>query len=172
MHLYKFPELYSYMIEPSDILNDKLYSGFLRHMDDEDIKRSHNFGDRYENIYISSDKIPEIETVLLQVIDSASEILNKPATELKAGLWFNAMGKGQVTTAHRHDDYDELLSAVYYVRIPENSGSLILSEHNIRAEVTPRDGMFMFFPPDMLHEVTVNNSEEMRLSLGINIGPK
>ena len=38
-------------------------------------------------------------------------------------------------------------------------------------KVTPEEGMFVFFPADMLHEVTINNSPEMRLSLGINIGP-
>ena len=140
-------------------------------MNDKDIRQSHHFGGRYENIYIDSKKIPELDTILHQAIQCASEILDIPTSRLKAGLWFNAMGKGQVTTAHRHDDDDELLSAVYYVRIPENSGQLILSEQNLRTEVTPKAGMFMFFPSDMMHEVTVNNSEEMRLSLGINIGP-
>ena len=171
MNLHKFPDLYSYQIEQAEQLNDKLYKGFLSHMNDKDIRQSHHFGGRYENIYIDSKKIPELDTILHQAIQCASEILDIPTSRLKAGLWFNAMGKGQVTTAHRHDDDDELLSAVYYVRIPENSGQLILSEQNLRTEVTPKAGMFMFFPSDMMHEVTVNNSEEMRLSLGINIGP-
>ncbi|MFW2373869.1 MAG: 2OG-Fe(II) oxygenase [Gammaproteobacteria bacterium] len=172
MNLYKYPDLYSYQIEQAEQLNHKLYQGFLSHVDDGDIRRSHHFGGRYENIYIDSEKIPELDTILHQAIACASEILNKPVTKLKAGLWFNAMGKGQVTTAHRHDDDDELLSAVYYIRTPQNSGQLILSDQNLRAEITPKAGLFMFFPPDMMHEVTVNNSEEMRLSLGINIGPK
>ncbi len=172
MSLYQYPQLYAVHLEDASALNQNLFDGFMNHIDDEDIRRSHYFDGRYENIYIGSDKIPEITTILEQVIHYASQILQRPENQLKAGLWFNAMGHGHTTTAHRHDDDDELLSAVYYVRIPENSGELILSDRNFATHVTPQEGMFAFFPPDMMHEVTENKSKDMRLSLGINIGPK
>lgn len=172
MSLYQYPQLYAVKLADVTALNQNLLNGFINHIDDEDIRRSHYFAGRYENIYISSDKIPAITTILQQVIHYASQILDRPEAELKAGLWFNAMGQGHTTTAHRHDDDDELLSAVYYVRIPDNSGELILSDRNFVTHVTPQEGMFAFFPPDMMHEVTENKSEELRLSLGINIGPK
>ena len=172
MALTQLPILYTARIDHAEELNSALLSGFLNHLDDDDIKKTHFFHGRYENIYIENSKIPEIDTILNTVLQYAAEILNKPASELRAGLWFNAMGHGQVTTAHRHDDFDELLSAVYYVITPVDSGNLILEYGNFRTEVTPEAGRFVFFPPDMMHEVTENRSQEMRLSLGINIGPK
>lgn len=165
------PALHAYKLDNADIINRALIHGFEQHIHDADIKKSHFFNNRYENIYIDSSKIPEITTILNTAVKLAAEILCMPATQLKAGLWFNAMGKGDITLPHRHDDDDELLSAVYYVRIPDNSGKLILSHRNFRTQVEPEAGLFVFFPADMLHEVTANQNNEMRLSLGINIGP-
>ncbi|MDH5484283.1 MAG: 2OG-Fe(II) oxygenase family protein [Gammaproteobacteria bacterium] len=171
MKLNKLPTLHYAFADDAEKLNRALVDGFMRHIDDPSIKRTHFFGGRYENIYIDSNSIPEIDTVLNTAIKHAAEILSMPATGLKAGLWFNAMGKGEVTTAHRHDDDDELLSAVYYVQIPDQSGQITLFEKNFSISVKPEAGMFVFFPPDMLHDVSANLNDEMRLSLGINIGP-
>ncbi|MDH5765352.1 MAG: 2OG-Fe(II) oxygenase family protein [Gammaproteobacteria bacterium] len=172
MCLFQHPVLYSKLIDDFSSLNSKLLNSFYPHLSDDDNKRSHFFAGRYENIYISSDKIPEKELILQAAVSSAAMILNMQAEELQAGLWFNVMQPGDSTTAHRHDDYDELLSAVYYVKVPENSGELLLTVNNFTTHVTPREGMMVFFPPDMMHEVSENRSTEMRLSLGINIGPR
>jgi hypothetical protein len=171
MKLKKLPSIYYAHADDADALNRALYEGFVRHMDDESIRRTHFFGGRYENIYIESKRIPEITRVLNTAIKHAAEILSIPASNLRAGLWFNAMGKGEVTTAHRHDDDDELLSAVYYVKIPDQSGQISLFEKNFSISVKPEAGLFVFFPPDMLHEVSANQNDDIRLSLGINIGP-
>ena len=172
MNLFKHPALYSYLLDNADSINARLLNSFDQHLNDEDNKRTHLFNGRYENIYISSKKVPEKNLIIDHVIKAASEILDRDPAGLQAGLWFNVMQPGDSTTAHRHDDYDELLSAVYYVKVPENSGELILKINNFTTHVTPREGMMVFFPPDMMHEVTENKSSEMRLSLGINIGPK
>ncbi|MDH5472420.1 MAG: 2OG-Fe(II) oxygenase family protein [Gammaproteobacteria bacterium] len=171
MSMFKHPSLYSNLLDNADNVNARLLDGFYRHLQDEDNKRTHLFEGRYENIYISSEKIPEKSLILQAVIATASKILDISPSDLKAGLWFNAMQPGDSTTAHRHDDDDELLSAVYYVKVPKNSGELILTVNNFTTHVTPKEGMMVFFPPDMIHEVTENKSNEMRLSLGINIGP-
>ena len=172
MTIFKHPALYSRLLDKADDINSRLLSSFYKHLDDEDNKRTHFFDNRYENIYISSEKIPDKSLILDAAIETAGAILDMDITELQAGLWFNAMQPGNSTTAHRHDDYDELLSAVYYVKVPKNSGELILTINNFTTHVTPREGMMIFFPADMIHEVTENKSNEMRLSLGINIGPK
>lgn len=171
MKLNKLPALHYAFADNAETLNRALLDGFMQHMNDASIRRTHFFGGRYENIYIDSNSIPEINTVLHTAIKHAAEILSIPATRLKAGLWFNAMGKGEVTTAHRHDDDDELLSAVYYVKIPDQSGQISLFEKNFSISVKPEAGLFVFFPPNMLHEVSANQNDDMRLSLGINIGP-
>jgi hypothetical protein len=82
------------------------------------------------------------------------------------------MPPGAVTTVHSHDDYDELLSGVYYVSVPQNSGNLIIQQQNRQYVITPQQGMFVFFAPDALHEVSENMSAEDRLSIGINFGKR
>jgi len=152
-------------------INSKLLKGLDTFIDDESTRKSHEFFGRFENIYIESSKIPELNDVLCAVKEIAANILKISASELKAGLWFNVMGPGDKTTLHQHDDDDELLSAVYYIKVPNNSGNLILGKAPAFTTVTPEEGMFAFFPPNMPHEVTENLSSKSRISLGINIGP-
>lgn len=152
-------------------LNQQLLEGLNRHIDDKNTRKTHLFFGRYENIYISSDQVPQISEILNSVIKIAAKILKRPSCELKAGLWFNVMNPGDKTTLHKHDDDDELLSAVYYIKVPSNSGSLILGKEPAYTKLTPQEGLLAFFPPNMPHEVTENLSQECRISLGINIGP-
>ena len=100
----------------------------------------------------------------------AAEYLRQPDLELSVGFWLNEMGPGHVTLAHRHDEDDELVAGVYYVRVPNDSGELLLTHGAISTRVTPGAGQFVFFPPEVLHEVTVNRSAETRLSIGMNFG--
>ena len=163
--------LHSVFLDKFSDVNQKLISGLDHFIDKETTRKSHHFFGRYENIYIDSEHIPEIDTVLTAAKEYAASILNTHATKLKAGLWFNVMNSGDKTTMHKHDDDDELLSAVYYVKVTKHSGTLLLDSPPMQIQVTPEAGMFVFFPPNMPHEVTENNSNECRISLGINIGP-
>jgi hypothetical protein len=152
-------------------LNTQLLQGLEQHINDDATRRTHEFFGRFENIYIDTQQIPQLGEVLHSAIEIASEILKRPAEGLKAGLWFNVMNPGDKTTLHRHDDDDELLSAVYYIKVAENSGTLILGKDAVQTNITPQEGMFVLFPPDMPHQVTENLSQQSRVSLGINIGP-
>jgi len=154
-----------------DNINQRLLEGLKEFIDDATTRKTHEFFGRYENIYIDTDKIPALSIVIEAVKLFSADILSIPVDELKAGLWFNVMAPGDKTTLHRHDDDDELLSAVYYVSTPGNSGQLHLQTGAIDTYVTPHAGTFVFFPPNMPHEVTENLSTETRVSLGINIGP-
>ena len=87
------------------------------------------------------------------------------------GFWLNDMGPGDATSRHDHDELDELLSAVYYVHVPGNSGNLVIHDAHCRTEVTPKEGMFVFFAPAVVHSVSVNQSAERRLSIAMNFGP-
>jgi oxalate decarboxylase/phosphoglucose isomerase-like protein (cupin superfamily) len=82
------------------------------------------------------------------------------------------MGSGESTSEHIHDENDELLSAVYYVAAPELSGDLLLYDGPLTIRVAPVPGTFLFFPPDLPHAVETNLSPRLRLSLGINFGPR
>ena len=150
-------------------INRDLLANFLAHYQDKDVKRTHLFNDRYENIYLGTQQVPQLATILQQATMHAAAISG--INSLRAGGWFNYMPPGAVTTAHRHDDDDEILSAVYYVSVPENSGKLLIHQAGDNISITPEAGMFVFFAPDTMHEVSENKSPEARLSIGINIGP-
>ena len=94
------------------------------------------------------------------------------AHSLRAGCWFTTIAPGDVTLPHCHDEEDELLSAAYYVDVPARSGDLLIQDGQRHVTVTPRAGMFVFFLPGVMHEVTENRSGQMRLSLGINFGSR
>ncbi len=153
-------------------LNTTLLHAFLKLHNEPGIRKTHLFDDRYENIYLNEKHIPELELLINQATKIAEDILQ--THNLRAGYWFNYMPPDTSTTLHTHDDDDELLSAVYYVYATENSGNLIIYDDSKKPaekiEIVPKAGNFVFFKPDVRHEVSRNNSTEHRLSIGINFG--
>ena len=152
----------------AEMLNPALLRGFLDYWQDGDIKRTHLFNGRYENIYLTARQIPLLRDLLDEACRLASRILG--IDDLQAGCWFNYMPPGAVTTRHSHDDDDELLSAVYYVSVPANSGDLIIHDKHRQHRISPQPGMFVFFAPDVAHEVSKNMSTADRLSIALNFG--
>jgi len=151
-------------------LNAALCAAFLSCPEHAVLRRSHYFNGRYENIYIAADALPGLSAVLTQARNFAGDILGIASSRLRLGFWFNAMHPGAVTLAHAHDDDDELLSAAYYLQVPARSGDLLIHEGAQCARISPQPGLFVFFAPQRLHEVTRNDSDQLRLSLGINFG--
>lgn len=152
-------------------LNVSLYARFVELARSERVRRTHYFEGRFENSYVDAADIPDIASVLALVKEHAGRHLGRTAESLKVGFWFNAMGPGQRTLPHHHDENDELLSAVYYIRVPENSGDLILHDAGSSICIRPQEGKLVLFAPTVLHEVTINHSPELRLSVAFNIGP-
>jgi hypothetical protein len=150
-------------------LNPALLEGFEKFADDPATRKSHLFNGRYENVYLTREQVPELSALLDEASEHAGRILG--LSDLRAGCWFNHMPPGAVTTTHCHDDDDELLSAAYYVRVPDNSGELIVHCGDGPISIKPEPGMFAFFSPRLIHEVTQNRSAHERLSIGINFGP-
>ena len=159
------------MLEAPDKLNTSLYERFMELSGTERIRQSHHFGDRFENTYIEEVDIPEMAAVLNVLKQQAGQLLGISADKLKAGFWFNAMEPGHRTTLHHHDENDELLSAVYYIRVPENSGDLILHDGDKQVSIQPQEGKLVMFAPDLLHEVTAHLGSGLRLSVAMNVGP-
>ncbi|MFV9614719.1 MAG: putative 2OG-Fe(II) oxygenase [Gammaproteobacteria bacterium] len=155
--------------------NADILKQFLAQQNNDNVRKTHFFEDRYENIYLNEQHIPQLKPLIREALSLAEKILDKQ--NLRAGYWFNYMPPGATTTLHTHDDDDELLSAVYYVYVPENSGNLIIyddskSDNREKVEITSSTGDFIFFKPDIRHEVSKNNSTESRLSIGINFGQR
>ena len=133
-------------------------------------KCSHFFHGRYENIYVAADKLPGLPAVLDAALGQSAEILKQTISSLKFGFWLNIMHKGDVTTLHSHDDDDELLSAVYYIQAPAESGRFRLHGGDEIKEIEPVAGRFIFFDPALPHEVSEHHNEIPRISIGMNVG--
>ena len=162
---------HEFRLTAPDKLNAGLCERFLALSATDRIRQTHHFDGRFENIYIEEADIPDIARVLQVVKQQASQWLGIPVDKLKAGFWFNAMEAGQRTSLHHHDENDELLSAVYYICIPENCGDLILYADGQKVSIQPQAGKLVMFAPGVLHEVTANLGSGLRLSVGMNIGP-
>ena len=160
-----------FTLESPDKLNTSLYDRFVELSVSDRIRQTHHIGGRFENTYIEKEDIPDIAVLLAVVKQQAGQLLGVEADRLKAGFWFNAMETGHRTEPHHHDENDELLSAVYYIRVPGNSGDLILHEADKQVIIQPQEGKLVMFAPAVLHEVTENLSPEMRLSVAFNVGP-
>lgn len=154
-----------------EALNATLRARIEQLTPDEIVRRHHYLGGRYENIYIVLESIPELRVILDLATAQAAHILNRPKKHLRLGWWLNIMQPGDITFPHTHDAGDELLSGVYYIDVPAGSGKLVLSQEAQRLEIEPRAGRFVFFAPDVMHEVTRNESGRPRISVGFNVGP-
>lgn len=153
-------------------VNQSVLKKFESLGNDDFKEKTHLFNGRYENLYLDANKIPGLEVIINAATENAAEILKVEKNELVYGFWFNQMLPGDVTTAHTHDDDDERLSCVYYINVPENSGGLILTHEHEKTIIQPRAGAFVFFSPATLHEVSRNESNDIRLSIAFNFGLK
>ena len=152
-------------------INDRILTAFAALTQEDFSRRTHFFGGRFENLYLDCDHIPELRIVLDHAEACAREILGWGSRPLRYGSWFNAQGPGQSTSEHSHEELDELLSGVYYLSVPVDSGDIVLSDGPLAMRVTPEAGMFLFFPPSLSHRVETNRSDALRLSLAFNFGP-
>ena len=156
-------------LDDATAINAALAAAFTRERARQDVRHSHHFGGRFENIYIPAERLPELRPVSDFVTAAAQRVLGM--RDLKSGFWFNEMAPGHSTSLHSHEEDDELLSAVYYVSSAPDSGTLVLHDRLARIEVVPRDGLLVLFPPNLAHEVTCNRADATRLSVAFNFGP-
>ena len=160
-----------FTLDQPDSLNAGLYNRFMALSGTDRARQTHFHAGRFENIYIDAADIPEIAVVLDALQQRAGQLLAIPADKLKVGFWFNAMQAGHRTSLHHHDENDELLSAAYYIRVPENSGNLVLHDGDRQVSIQPQEGRLVMFSPALPHEVTTHLGSGLRLSVGMNVGP-
>ncbi len=145
----------------------------LLRSDSKQLRKTHYFQGRYENIYVndlSGDGFDDLQQLIDESLGTCAQLLRVPVERLKIGFWFNLMEPEQVTTLHRHDDYDELISGVVYLKVPPDSGDLVLMTPGKEIVLPPICGNFIYFAPETPHRVTENCSNDRRLSIGMNIG--
>lgn len=164
--------VHSCYLPDADRRNAALIAAYDTLRPEDFTRRTHFFGGRFENLYLDRWRLAELADVLASAEHCAGRILGMDPASLKCGFWFNAMGPDDSTTEHTHEEIDELLSGVYYVEVPQDSGDIVLFDDPLTIRVQPQSGMFLFFPPTLSHLVETNRSDRQRLSIGINFGPR
>lgn len=104
-------------------------------------------------------------------------------------MWININLRGDYNEIHDHPD--SLLSGVFWIKIPENSGVIEFKSpksfpyhflyqnahpqlkkecnYDISVQAIPREGTILLFPSDLEHKVTSNESNEDRISIAFNL---
>lgn len=104
-------------------------------------------------------------------------------------MWINVNTKGNYNTSHTHPG--AILSGVFWISTPENSGNLMFESPNDHAQYRlfelldsdikdqfnifptyhfkPNEGRMVIFPPDIRHYVDPNESDEERISIAFNL---
>ena len=100
--------------------------------------------------------------------------------------WVNINGPGAWNALHNHLDTDALLSGVFYVKAPPNSGNIMFYDPRYLSsvgnfyryyaphdqgyvEIQPEPNMMLFFPPSLFHMVGPNLTHDTRCSIAFNI---
>jgi mannose-6-phosphate isomerase-like protein (cupin superfamily) len=164
------PELWQAHLEGCGPLNAAIVAALAAVRDDPQVRRTHHFHGRFENTYVPAELIPAAQPLFDWVLAQARQVLGRD--DLRYGFWFNEMGPGQRTSLHSHEEADELLSAVYYLQVPPDSGRLVLWDGDRDVRCTPQEGLLLMFPPQLPHEVEPNRSDGTRLSVAFNFGPR
>lgn len=157
-------------LSADQLSNIDAYLHTLLKQESNQLRKTHFFHERYENIYIDNSEHKDLRQLMDESRDFCSELIDVDAGELSIGYWFNLMGPGHITDWHTHDDLDELISGVVYLTVPVDSGNLILKFEQREIELEAKTGHFIFFDPETPHAVRENKSAHHRLSIGMNIG--
>ena len=124
------------------------------------------------------------------IVNNAQSALSFYDLELKlSNMWININKKGDYNVTHDHPL--ALISGVFWVKTPENCGSLVFQSPNSFAQAlllnhidpeiaqqqhydhsfsfTPKEGKMILFPANLLHLVEPNQSNEDRISIAFNL---
>ena len=144
-----------------------------------------------EDRFVTLEQVPSFATILEQFIEHCRQIVEGLKWEVAGkelvltGFWAHPTPPGERTDAHQHSP--ALLSGVYYVDIPPDSGNIVFIDDHPHAmyqptlppgvenylggqllEIEAKEGLMLIFPSWMNHKVLTNNSDRPRLSLSFN----
>ena len=143
------------------------------------IKYSHKIKGRWENQYLALNFVPEIKEVLHYACKTVKNILGHdvivPYEEMgfpTNEFWFNIAEPGQLTDWHDHKE-GASFSGVYYLEVPKKSGDILFRikhRNNLNElQLNSITGKMILFDSNIEHSVSINNSNQDRISLGFNI---
>jgi uncharacterized protein (TIGR02466 family) len=116
----------------------------------------------------------EFVGVIESLADGIAKHRNLPPLKV-ISMWGNINYRGNFNGAHTHEG---ILSGVFYLQVPENSGSLIICNPAVRAHnspirnndygIKPEKFACILFPSWLEHYVQPNLNTEPRISLSFN----
>jgi uncharacterized protein (TIGR02466 family) len=175
-------EIYQQAIgAPTDRLVEEIN---LRRQGDDGVGRS-NVGGYHSTPFLPGRDEPS----LTSVVQRATVLVDQIAADLGLGrlrmngLWINVSETGHRNDWHHHPF--TVLSAVYYVAVPDGSGDLRIERPDAQIHYwrrsngdrpatcqvwryTPTAGDLLIFPAYLRHDVEENRSDEARISLAMN----
>jgi len=169
-------------------VHDFIY-GHLDNINDEELGKTciENYGNRFnENSYdtrsedISIPFSDEIRKIVDQMSMAYRNKFNKSLilNDELINFWAQVHYKNESTQSHNHLNRDcpkdsPDLSGVYYVKVPKNSGDLILRYQKHTLDLSsfvfkPEEKNFIIFESGLYHQVTPNLNEEPRIIISFN----
>lgn len=152
------------------------------------VDASHSFS---EDRFVTVEEVPAIGIILEYFIKGCNAIARERNWDIREqevslqNYWVHATLPGEIT--QHHDHKPGVLSGVYYVDKPENSGDLVFVDvnpyHEYRPAVLPgtsdpisrpevtmpaADGTMLVFPSWLPHKVARNDSDRRRVSVSFN----
>jgi uncharacterized protein (TIGR02466 family) len=113
---------------------------------------------------------------LLKTMESITCMYTNKKVQIQS-MWANINDKYNYNAHHTHEG---ILSGVFYLHVPENSGRLILVDPAVRNHnsviknsnygIKPERLACIVFPSWLEHYVEPNQSDEYRISISFNIG--
>ena len=105
--------------------------------------------------------------------------------KIKLGnYWHNVNGFGSFNRPHDHPK--SVISGVYYISVPKNSGKIVFRQNNLNFlsgevleynlynsttwHVPPQENLCVLFPSHLLHYVEPNLNKKERISISFNYG--
>jgi uncharacterized protein (TIGR02466 family) len=162
-----------------DLNLERLWFDCLKHKEKYITKSLSNVGGYQGHEFYSKELFDFIEENLPEEIDVKTIIQ----------AWVNINEPGDWNSLHDHNGYDIVLSGIFYVSVPPNSGDLmffdqrfvnknspyykhylskIIDSSNV-ITFKPKPNYMLLFPPNLLHMVGPNLSQDTRCSVAFNI---
>ena len=122
---------------------------------------------------IDLNQIPTFYPLVNYINQVQSQIIKDPNIKI-CNMWINISHPGAYSSIHTHNKYNKITllnSGVLYLKIPKNSGDIILynplSISNSHP-YTPQEGEILIFNQHLPHSVEPNLSQEDRILIAFN----
>ena len=179
----------SFYVDSFNLDDNKLLNSIIK-LKEEDPKGmiKSNAGNSYHSID-TLQTLPEFKDLSKAIVSLTQEIFKEQKIKNKfyiGNMWANINSRGGFNDIHTHGN--AFLSGVYYVKVPKNSGSLrfidprpqsnlivplreveIDMDYWNQIEFHGERGQALIFPAYVPHQVLINRSEDVRISVSFNI---